>query len=223
MGERFSITKQRGQWFDGPSGIPVIATFHPAYILRQTGGAMTEVKKLVCADLKQSPRAAAASRFPTPRAAARAAHALRVGTAALTPTPINLIFPLEQSPIGNSRIGVTIDRPHRLCSGGRFHAPYPCCGMPIARRLPARPIPGVAGPGAAAPRDRPRPRGPTEEPHHLRRRRPHRGPGRHAQSGRPVHRLRADRRSVRQAACRRPRRRCSAARTGSRPSCSATS
>jgi DNA polymerase len=53
MGERFSITKQRGQWFDGPNGTPVIATFHPAYILRQTGGAMTEVKKLVFADLKQ--------------------------------------------------------------------------------------------------------------------------------------------------------------------------
>jgi DNA polymerase len=53
MGEKFSITKQRGQWFDGPSGIPVIATFHPAYILRQTGGAMTEVKKLVWSDLKK--------------------------------------------------------------------------------------------------------------------------------------------------------------------------
>jgi DNA polymerase len=52
MGDKFSITKQRGQWFDGPNGIPVIATFHPAYILRQTGGAMTEVKRLVWADLK---------------------------------------------------------------------------------------------------------------------------------------------------------------------------
>ncbi len=52
LGEKFSITKQRGQWFDGPLGIPIIATFHPAYILRQTGGAMTEVKKLVWADLK---------------------------------------------------------------------------------------------------------------------------------------------------------------------------
>ncbi len=52
MGERFSITKQRGQWHDGPLGIPVIATFHPAYILRQTGGAMTEVKRLVWSDLK---------------------------------------------------------------------------------------------------------------------------------------------------------------------------
>ena len=53
MGERFSITKQRGQWFEGPSGIPVIASFHPAYVLRQTGGAMNEVKRLVWQDLKQ--------------------------------------------------------------------------------------------------------------------------------------------------------------------------
>lgn len=53
MGEKFSITKQRGTWYDGPNGTPVIATFHPAYILRQTGGAMTEVKRLVFADLKK--------------------------------------------------------------------------------------------------------------------------------------------------------------------------
>ena len=52
MGEKFSITRQRGQWHEGPFGIPVIATFHPAYILRQTGGAMTEVKRLVFNDLK---------------------------------------------------------------------------------------------------------------------------------------------------------------------------
>jgi DNA polymerase len=52
MGERFSISKQRGQWFDGPGGTPIMATFHPAYILRMTGGAMTEVKKLVWNDLK---------------------------------------------------------------------------------------------------------------------------------------------------------------------------
>jgi uracil-DNA glycosylase family protein len=52
MGERFSITKQRGQWHAGPFGIPTTATFHPAYILRLTGGAMAEVKRLVFADLK---------------------------------------------------------------------------------------------------------------------------------------------------------------------------
>jgi DNA polymerase len=52
LGERFSITKQRGQWFEGPHGIPLLASFHPAYVLRQTGGAMTEVKRLVWVDLK---------------------------------------------------------------------------------------------------------------------------------------------------------------------------
>jgi DNA polymerase len=52
MGPKFSITKQRGQWYEGPLGIPVIATFHPAYILRQTGGEVTQVKRLVWADLK---------------------------------------------------------------------------------------------------------------------------------------------------------------------------
>ncbi|MFN2460110.1 MAG: uracil-DNA glycosylase [Candidatus Velthaea sp.] len=52
LGERFSITRQRGQWFDGPNGIPVIATFHPAYILRQTGGELTQMKRLVYGDLK---------------------------------------------------------------------------------------------------------------------------------------------------------------------------
>jgi uracil-DNA glycosylase len=52
MGEKFSITRQRGQWFDGPNAIPTIATFHPAYILRQTGGELTGMKRLVFADLK---------------------------------------------------------------------------------------------------------------------------------------------------------------------------
>jgi uracil-DNA glycosylase family 4 len=52
MGEKFSITKQRGQWFEGPGGIATIATFHPAYILRQTGGELTAMKRLVFADLK---------------------------------------------------------------------------------------------------------------------------------------------------------------------------
>ncbi len=52
MGEKFSITRQRGQWFDGPNDIPTIATFHPAYILRQTGGELNAMKRLVFADLK---------------------------------------------------------------------------------------------------------------------------------------------------------------------------
>jgi DNA polymerase len=67
MGERFSITKQRGQWFDGPLGIPITATFHPAYILRLTGGAMTEVKRLVYEDLK-AVRDRVAAPPPAPKA-----------------------------------------------------------------------------------------------------------------------------------------------------------
>lgn len=31
----FALTKERGIWFDGPFGTQAIATFHPAYILRQ--------------------------------------------------------------------------------------------------------------------------------------------------------------------------------------------
>lgn len=52
LGQKFSITKQRGLWFEGPSGIPLLATFHPAYLLRQTGGELTAVKRLVWDDLK---------------------------------------------------------------------------------------------------------------------------------------------------------------------------
>jgi uracil-DNA glycosylase family 4 len=52
LGPAFSITKQRGQWFSGPHGIPLIASFHPAYVLRQTGGELTAVKRLVWDDLK---------------------------------------------------------------------------------------------------------------------------------------------------------------------------
>ncbi len=52
LGPTFSITKQRGQWYDGPNGIPLIASFHPAYILRQTGGELNAVKRLVWNDLK---------------------------------------------------------------------------------------------------------------------------------------------------------------------------
>ena len=52
LGPKFSISKQRGTWFDGPAGIPIIATFHPAYILRLTGGEVEATKRLVWADLK---------------------------------------------------------------------------------------------------------------------------------------------------------------------------
>jgi DNA polymerase len=52
LGPKFAISRQRGQWFDGPDGIPLMATFHPAYILRLTGGEIVAAKRLVWNDLK---------------------------------------------------------------------------------------------------------------------------------------------------------------------------
>ncbi len=52
LGATFSITKQRGQWYEGPRGTPLIATFHPENLLRMTGGELTAVKRLVWDDLK---------------------------------------------------------------------------------------------------------------------------------------------------------------------------
>jgi|SRR5215204_3248907 len=33
LGRTFKLTEQRGQWFDGPHGARMMATFHPAYVL----------------------------------------------------------------------------------------------------------------------------------------------------------------------------------------------
>jgi uracil-DNA glycosylase family 4 len=52
LGKNFMISKQRGQWFTGPHGIPLTVTFHPAFILRQTGGNLLAMKRLVFQDLK---------------------------------------------------------------------------------------------------------------------------------------------------------------------------
>lgn len=52
LGRDFAITKMRGRWYTGPRGTPLMVTFHPAYILRQTGGEIEAVKRLVWADLK---------------------------------------------------------------------------------------------------------------------------------------------------------------------------
>jgi DNA polymerase len=53
LGNTFAITKGRGQWYEGPNGIPLMVTFHPAYVLRQGGTALTETKRLVWSDLKK--------------------------------------------------------------------------------------------------------------------------------------------------------------------------
>ncbi len=52
LGKGFLIGKQRGTWFSGPLGIPLMVTFHPAYLLRQTGGNFEAVKALVWGDLQ---------------------------------------------------------------------------------------------------------------------------------------------------------------------------
>ena len=52
LGRDFQITKMRGRWYDGPLGISLMATFHPAYVLRQTVGELEGVKRMVWADLK---------------------------------------------------------------------------------------------------------------------------------------------------------------------------
>jgi uracil-DNA glycosylase len=52
LGKSFAITRQRGQWFTGPDETPLMVTFHPAFVLRQHGPALTEIKRQVWDDLK---------------------------------------------------------------------------------------------------------------------------------------------------------------------------
>jgi uracil-DNA glycosylase len=52
LGKDFQITKMRGQWYVGPRETPLMVTFHPAYVLRQTGGEIEGVKRMVWADLR---------------------------------------------------------------------------------------------------------------------------------------------------------------------------
>jgi len=52
LGTDFQITRMRGRWNVGPRETPLMVTFHPAYILRQTGGQIDGVKRMVWDDLK---------------------------------------------------------------------------------------------------------------------------------------------------------------------------
>lgn len=36
LGRTVRITRERGEWFDGPNGLPTLITYHPAYLLRRT-------------------------------------------------------------------------------------------------------------------------------------------------------------------------------------------
>jgi uracil-DNA glycosylase len=48
----FRITKDRGKWYDLEGGIKAMATFHPAYILRQRGEDLQKTKRLVWKDIQ---------------------------------------------------------------------------------------------------------------------------------------------------------------------------
>ena len=47
----FRITKDRGKWYD-VSGVKTMATFHPAYVLRQRGDDLNNTKRLVWKDIQ---------------------------------------------------------------------------------------------------------------------------------------------------------------------------
>lgn len=48
----FRITKDRGQWYDLENGAKAMATFHPAYVLRQRGDDLDNTKRLVWKDIQ---------------------------------------------------------------------------------------------------------------------------------------------------------------------------
>ncbi len=48
----FRITKDRGQWYDLEGGVRAMATFHPAYVLRQRGEDLQNTKRLVWKDIQ---------------------------------------------------------------------------------------------------------------------------------------------------------------------------
>jgi uracil-DNA glycosylase family 4 len=70
MGNDFQITKMRGRWYAGPNNAALMVSFHPAYVLRQTGGQIDAVKRLVWADL-QAVRAKLDEGTPPPAAGDR--------------------------------------------------------------------------------------------------------------------------------------------------------
>jgi DNA polymerase len=52
MGAEGRITRDRGRWFETKYGVPAIATYHPAYLLRLTGQDIVKAKWEVFYDLK---------------------------------------------------------------------------------------------------------------------------------------------------------------------------
>ncbi len=48
----FRITKDRGKWYEIDGGVKAMATFHPAYVLRQRGDDLQNTKRLVWKDIQ---------------------------------------------------------------------------------------------------------------------------------------------------------------------------
>ena len=48
----FRITKDRGKWYEIDGGVKAMATFHPAYVLRQRGDDLQNTKRLVWRDIQ---------------------------------------------------------------------------------------------------------------------------------------------------------------------------
>lgn len=61
LGREAGIIRSRGHWIDF-HGIPVMPTFHPAYLLRQSGRALVDAKWQVYYDLKAAKERAASLR-----------------------------------------------------------------------------------------------------------------------------------------------------------------
>jgi DNA polymerase len=49
----FRITKDRGKWYDLAGGVKAMATFHPAYVLRQRGDDLQTAKRAVWRDIQE--------------------------------------------------------------------------------------------------------------------------------------------------------------------------
>jgi uracil-DNA glycosylase len=54
LGKRLAVNKERGKWFDGPMGIPLILTFHPSYLRRATASGKEERERQFRLDLQEA-------------------------------------------------------------------------------------------------------------------------------------------------------------------------
>jgi DNA polymerase len=52
LGREVKMTKERGQWLEGPDGTAIILTYHPSYVMRQVGAAYDAIKGESLADLQ---------------------------------------------------------------------------------------------------------------------------------------------------------------------------